>query len=561
MQRVIYINLMTNKTNNSQSIILFLTYLIIVVVVLLTFKEHGVHIEEKFHRLNGLFWLNYVSQVFNFETLNLITETKINLIKDYSLQPAGSYMDKYGVILDLPVALIEIIFNMEKIEDVYYLKQFISFIIFLISSFFFYKILIERFDNFFLALSGAVLFITSPRIFGDSFLYKDVLFLSFFCIALYFLLKISENLNLKNIFYFSLFTAISFNLRVFGFILPVIFLILLVIKSFNNEKTYDYLKFYLLYFFILICLIILLSPYLWSNTLSNFLDIFQPLKRASIADNIKVLFNNDFFPNRLVPETYLFTWIFITTPIITVILFCLGYFFYFKRFILRFTKIKEKQPFNDFWRSKGEEKDFINFFILTSFCLALLIFNSPFYNGWRLVYFINIFIIYFCIYQVNNLFFLYKKKSYKRKIIFHLVLLSIFHNIICLVNYHPYQSYYFSELISDSKKNDFEGDYHGLSGKHFFLKLNSELKEDKIKVAVASHTPLHRSLEGIKFEIRKKFEVIGQNYKNADFIYKNNISEVNSNLNKKYNIPSNFVKVYELNKNGVKIYEIFKKIK
>ena len=80
-------------------------------------------------------------------------------------------------------------------------------------------------------------------------------------------------------------------------------------------------------------------------------------------------------------------------------------------------------------------------------------------------------------------------------------------------------------------------------------------------MAVASHTPLHRSLEGIKFEIRKKFEVIGQNYKNADFIYKNNISEVNSNLNKKYNIPSNFVKVYELNKNGVKIYEIFKKIK
>jgi len=552
---------MTNKTNNSQSIILFLTYLIIVVAALSTFKEHGVHIEEKFHRLNGLFWLNYVSQIFNFETLNSITETKIKSISDYTLSLAGSYMDKYGVILDLPVALIEIIFNIEKIEDIYYLKQFLSFVIFLISSFFFYKILIERFDNFFLAFSGTILFITSPRIFGDSFLYKDVLFLSFFCISLYFLLRLSENLNIKNILYFSLFTAIAFNLRVFGVFLPVTFFLLLVIKSLSDGKVYNYLKYYLLYLFTLLFLIILLSPYLWSNTLINFLDIFAPLKRASIGANIKVLFNNDFVPNRIVPETYLFTWIFITTPIITVTLFLLGYFFCFKRFIIRFINIKEKQPFNDLWRGQNEQKDFISFFILTSFCLALLIFNSPFYNGWRLVYFINIFIIYFAVYQINNLLFLYRKKNLKRKIILYLVLISILHNIICLVNYHPYQSYYFSELISDNKKNSFEGDYYGLSGKHFFLKLNSEYKEKKMKIAVASHTPLHRSLEGIKFDIRKKFEVIGQDYENADFIYKNNISEVNSNLNKKYNIPVNFVKVYELNVNGIKIYEIFKKIK
>ena len=57
---------------------------------------------------------------------------------------------------------------------------------------------------------------------------------------------------------------------------------------------------------------------------------------------------------------------------------------------------------------------------------------------------------------------------------------------------------------------------------------------------------------------RKKFKVIGQDYKNADFIYKNNNSEVNSNLNKKYNIPNNFDKIYELKINGIKLYEIYK---
>jgi hypothetical protein len=233
---------MANKTNNSHSIFLFLTYLIIVIAVLPTFKQHGVHIEEKFHRLNGLFWLNYVAQIFNFETLNSISETKIKSIIDYSLSPAGSYMDKYGVILDLPVALIEIIFNINKIEDIYYLKQFLSFLIFLISSFFFYKILTERFNNYFLAYSGTILFITSPRIFGDSFLYKDVLFLSFFCIALYYLLRLSKNLNLKDIIYFSLFTAIAFNLRVFAIFLPLTFFLLLIIKNLNDKKSYYYLK-------------------------------------------------------------------------------------------------------------------------------------------------------------------------------------------------------------------------------------------------------------------------------------------------------------------------------
>ena len=138
---------------------------------------------------------------------------------------------------------------------------------------------------------------------------------------------------------------------------------------------------------------------------------------------------------------------------------------------------------------------------------------------------------------------------------------SIFHNIISLANYHPYQSYYFSDLISDNKKNSFEGDYHGIAGKHLFLKLSTNNKGQKIKIAVASHTPLHRSLEAIDSDLRSNFEVIGQDYKNADFIFKNNISEVNSNLNKKYNIPDNFVKIDELVVKGVIIYEIFKNLK
>ncbi len=551
---------MTNE-KTFRTIFLISIYIIISIIAFLTFKDHGVHIEEKFHRLNGLFWLNYVSQIFNFETIASLTEKKMLEINDYTLNEAGSYMDKYGVILDLPAALIEIFFNLEKIENIYYVKQFISFILFLIGSYFFFRILYERFNNFFLSVVGMLLFITSPRIFGDSFLYKDVLFLSFFVIALYFFLTLTDNFTKKKLLYFSFFCAISFNLRLFAIFLPIVFFIYLILNSWNKDNLKTNLNKFLIYFILLIFFTILFSPYLWTNTLSNLIDIFKPLERASIGENIKILFNNEFYPNRNLPQNYLFTWIAITTPIVTLVLFISGYLLYTMRLVKRFTNIKEKQFFNDLWRGKKENKDFINFLLITSFILTLLIFNSPFYNGWRLVYFLNIFIIYFSTLQINNCIVYFKKNNLKSNFIKVLFIFSVLHNIIVLVSYHPYQSYYFSELINENKKNSFEGDYHGLSSKHFFLKLNADYNYNFFKVAVASHTPLHRGLESIESNIRKKFNVIGQNYENADFIYKNNISEVNSKLNKKYDIPANFVKVYELNVNGVRIYEIFKNLK
>ena len=544
-----------------QRIFLISIYIIISIIAFLTFKDHGVHIEEKFHRLNGLFWLNYVSQVFNFENITLITEKKILEINDYTLNEAGSYMDKYGAILDLPAALIEIWFNLEKIEDIYYVKQFISFILFLIGSYFFFKILNDRFNNFLLSVIGMLLFVTTPRIFGDSFLYKDVLFLTFSVIALYFFLALTDNFTKKKLLYFSFFCAISFNLRLFAIFLPIVFFIYLMLKCLNKDNIKTNLNIFFIYFFLLIFFIILFSPYLWTNTFSNFIDIFRPLERASIGENIKILFNNEFYPNRILPQNYLFIWIAITTPIITLALFIIGYLFYSIRFVKRFTNIKEKQFFNDLWRGKKEAKDFINFLLFTSFIFTLLIFNSPFYNGWRLVYFLNIFIIYFSTLQINNLLVYFNKNRLKSNLFRIIFIVSVLHNITVLISYHPFQSYYFTELISKKKKNSFEIDYHGLSAKHFFLKLNTDHKDTFFKVAVASHTPLHRGLESIESNIRKKFNVIGQNYGNADYIYKNNISEVNSKLNKKYDIPSNFVKVYELNVNGVKIYEIFKNLK
>ena len=44
--------------------------------------------------------------------------------------------------------------------------------------------------------------------------------------------------------------------------------------------------------------------------------------------------------------------------------------------------------YNDLWRSENERIDFILLFIFIFFFTFFITFNAPFYNGWRLVYFL-----------------------------------------------------------------------------------------------------------------------------------------------------------------------------
>ncbi len=543
--------------NRKSSLFLLVFYFFAVFFGLLIFKDYGIHIEEKFHRLNGHYWLNYISKIFNLNELQLITENKILGIRDYTLSQV-SYYNKYGAIFDIPVAYIEILLNLNDVNQIYYLKHFLSYLIFLIGSFFFFKILELRYNNFYLSFLGLILYITTPRIFGDSFLYKDTLFLSFFSITIYYFIKSLRQINYKNLILFSLFSAIAFNLKIFVILIPFLFLLILIIENFHKKNISYYLKKFLFYLFFFIFFIFIIWPYLWSDPITSFFNLFASV-RGDLID-VKVLFFNEYIQNRLLPTNYLFTWIFISSPPLQNFLFFIGLCYYVMRLTRRFLNIEERVEFHDLWRGNKEKVDFIIFFIFISYLTFFIVFNAPFYNGWRLVYFFNFFIIYFAIYLLSNLLihFKRKKKIILTSIFYSLIIVLITNNIHGLFSYHPFQSLYFNNFLSKKTINGFEGDYYGLSSKHFFNRILEIDKRNTIKVAVASHTPLQRGLEAFPVDIQERFSIIGQDYENADYIYKNNISEVNIKLNNKYQIPENFSKVYELKIKKLLIYEIFK---
>ena len=53
--------------------------------------------------------------------------------------------------------------------------------------------------------------------------------------------------------------------------------------------------------------------------------------------------------------------------------------------------------------------------------------------------------------------------------------------------------------------------------------------------------------------------IIGGNFKNADYLYTNFISEVDKNSDDKYEIPDNFTKIDEFILNNITVYQVVKK--
>ena len=72
---------LSRNKNLTISIIFTLFFLI----GLITFRDYGIGIDDKFHRLNGFFWLSYLLEIINFTEYLEITNLKLENITDYTL--------------------------------------------------------------------------------------------------------------------------------------------------------------------------------------------------------------------------------------------------------------------------------------------------------------------------------------------------------------------------------------------------------------------------------------------------------------------------------------------
>ncbi|WP_075533980.1 glycosyltransferase family 39 protein [Candidatus Pelagibacter communis] len=540
--------------NNYIYILLFFISLI----GLFTYKHYGIGIEEHFHRKSGFYWLNYILSLGEFENLKKVVDLKLDEIKTFTprLFPIEKF-GYYGVLFDLPLAFVETFFHINEPKKYFLLRHISIFFFFLTSAYCFYKIIELRYKNTFLALFGFLIYIFSPRIYGNIFFdNKDIFYLSMITINMFFYFKYLKKDNNLNLIFFSIFCAFSTSSRIIGLLIPISFIFLIFFEFLSNKSKKEILK--KIFIFLITYLIALFVhwPYLWTLDLSQIINFFDPF--FSVMNPI-VYFNGEFYQSKYLPASYLPIWIAISTPVYIFLFFLIGYFKHFKRVFNRFININEKNSnfFTDMWSSKNENFDlflFINFLLVIITYFAL---NPALLSGWRHFYFLNFFIVYYACYCVNNIFLNFRKTKYKIIFIIILFIMSC-STVYDIYKYHPFQSVYFNNLISNKMKKNFEVDTQSLSRVHAVQEL---LKEDGIlNIATASWTPLEDARSLISKNDWNRLNFVGTEFDKADFIYSNFYYEVNTTYNEKYKIPKNFSIYKTLIIDGTRIYSIYKKI-
>lgn len=550
-------NIMIINQNILLKIVSFFLFSIFLLVGLFSFKDYGITIDEEFQRASGFYWLDYVLNFTNFESLKTSVNDIISKPRHFTLPPPEKY-NQWGVIFDLPMALIETIFRIEDQKDYYHLRHFFNFILFFCSSIFFFKLLLDRFYNYRISILGTLFYVLSPRIYGSSFYNnKDLIFLSLLTIALYFCFKLFEKINFKNLLLFSFFAAACTASRVLG-----IFLLLSFIGFYFLSISLDKVKINKFFPVINCCFLysiflIILWPYLWSNPLVNFLSAFKFFSNHYL--DIKMLYDGDYIKSTNLPYLYILKWILITTPLLYIILFVFGYLKTISNFFNRVLNIENNNSNGNFWEGKNEKKDLFILFNLTVILFYLILFKTVLYNGWRHIYFLNIFIIYFSTLGLYNID-LYLNSKFKTNLHFFITVIFLISVVFKMFSYHPFQSLYFNNYLKNMTHEKFEIDYWGLSGKKFLKDLIETNKDkDSISIGVASYLPLERSAYLLEKEKREIINIVGQNYYEADYIYTNFIYEEGKYKDFKYKIPENFTLINDFKIDGFKVYEVYKK--
>lgn len=512
-------------------------FIIFLIVGVFSVKDYGISYDELEYRQQGFIVLNDLGEKFFPE--------KTQKIKNDKLLKYPSFNEYFGEIKNnfkiqhTIYAAIEYVFqknNNEK-KEIYLLRHYLNFFVFFISIFYFYK-LSRIFFSRNLSLVGILFYFLTPRIFANSFYNpNDIYFLVFLLISVYYGIYFLKKDKPKHAILLAFFISLAFNVRVIGvyFYLIFVFFYILRNKFLNKNIKFNLL---ILQFFLIISFLYLLTPQLWSNPIHNFFNIFFGQLGYS-AINPKVLFMGIMYEGKNLPWYYLIYWIFISSPLIILILATIGFGFFLKDY---------KNVFN-------YNQNYLMLIIIV--CLicplfAFIIFKPIVYNGWRQFYFIWPFILILSVYGLDNL-----QKIGKR--IYLLINLTVLFSIIGLcfwnIKNHPYQNIFFNHFARKDS-SQFEKDYWGLSNTNALRNILKNENKESItikplggsRIDFAINMLTNRERERIK--ILKPFSDTNPDYYMTTYNDGNNFEDYSS---------SEYLEVESILVDNFKINTVFKK--
>ena len=543
---------MTAFLNSNKKLFTFLFFLTFFLIGLFIFPDYGIPIDEDNTRIVGFLNLESIYKIFAPE--------HVAKIDDFITGQRGENLNldvvpSTGAIFDLPMSLLELIFQINDSRQYFLLRHFFTFIFFFTSVYFFFLLVKKRYNSWLIGIVGATFLIISPRIFANSFYNsKDMIFFSLFIISLYVSINFIEKQDFKNAIIFSIISGLTINARIFGlFLPPLVFLIYFIniLRNKNNKKKT--LKPLILSLVLTPFFIFLFWPYLWDHPLDNLLYSLKQWSDQSL--NIYTYYLGQYTFTTIPPWHYHLVWIFISTPLLYIILFVVGFVFILQRTVKRLLKIKKNDSYTDLWRGNKELQDLIFFLTFLITIIFAIDSKSISYDGWRILYYIYpsfLLISLFGLHIIKVIFFR-KKNNY----LYVLSIILIMPTTFWMYKNHPFQYIYFNLLAGKNFNEKFEMDYFGISNKSVLEYIIGK-EGKKVKIYNLSTTDLNLSKKILKKHMREKITIV-DNANDADYIT-NNYRDWRGKIKPtEFIIPKNFKIIHEIKVDDVSINSIYKK--
>jgi hypothetical protein len=466
------------------------------------YNDYGISFDEPVSRDNGGISLKYVLDLINKN----IAKNDVELQK-YKI-PLNEYRDKdYGVFFDMPIFAIERILGINESRNQYLLRHFFTFIFYFVSIFYIYRIISKTY-NWKWGLLGSLLYVSSPRIFAESFYNnKDIVFMSACVFCIYTLLKFIENNSFKNALIHAIVTAISIDIRIAGLMFPLMTVTLVGIKAIyeNNWKRKTYLNlFYLTFVFLFV---ILFWPWLWEDPAKRFLEALKNMSNFR-WDNFNLYMGN-YIRAKNLPWHYLPVWISITIPFLYIIFTVIGV----GRVLILICRKNYRETL-----LKKHSLEIIALGIFLCPIIISILLNSTIYDGWRQFYFIFPSLILLCISGIYYVYGLFNYKVLKFCLIC-IFLINVTYLVYWSVKNHPYQNVYFNFIASERWSEKFDADYWGLTNYNGIK--NILISDDRpiIKIGAIGYTSIHQSISFLP--VQEKVRIIVADEKDADYLITN----------------------------------------
>jgi len=245
----------------------------------------------------------------------------------------------------------------------------------------FYLLCKHQFRSWKMGLLGSLMLILHPRIFAHSFYNsKDLVFLSFFIISMFSLVRYLDRKTLGRAAVHALFCAILINVRVLGVLVPFLTLVALEMdyiwpgKSHSPAEKRMVVRSVLTYIALLIFLTILFWPRLWSDPIMNFIKALLVLGKFPLSFHL--LYFGQLILSTKLPWHYIPVLILITTPI--------AYTFFFS--IGAADALRNLSQDGTQRRENRNTVLFLLWFFLP--LLAVIVLQSTLYDNWRHLYFV-----------------------------------------------------------------------------------------------------------------------------------------------------------------------------